>query len=168
VLGELADLDPESEDEGAPEEGSEPAPLVREWRAGLLEAGVSESMTAKAYRLLRAILNTAVQEDNLIPRNPCRIRGADRENPAERPVLTAHQVFQLADAMRYQRLRALILVAASLPCDGERRRRFVAVMLRRMEAGCAWLSLIRRSRRSSTNGRRARQTGVSRSDECAG
>jgi integrase len=65
-------------------------------------------MAAKAYWRLRAIMNTAVQEDGLIPRNPCRIRGADRE----RPVLTARQVFQLADAMRYKRLRALILVAA--------------------------------------------------------
>jgi hypothetical protein len=28
---------------------------VREWRAGLLEAGVSSTMVAKSYRLLRAI-----------------------------------------------------------------------------------------------------------------
>jgi integrase len=86
--------------------------MIREWRASLLAAGVSQSMTAKAYRLLRAIMNTAVQEDGLIPRNPCRVRGADRESPAERPVLTVRQVFQLADAMRFERLRALILVAA--------------------------------------------------------
>src|SRR6185436_5043242 len=33
---------------------------VREWRAGLLEAGVSATMVAKSYRLLPAILNTAV------------------------------------------------------------------------------------------------------------
>jgi hypothetical protein len=46
---------------------------VREWRAGLLEAGVSSTMVAKSYRLLRAILNTAVTEDELIIVNPCRI-----------------------------------------------------------------------------------------------
>lgn len=86
--------------------------MVREWRTALLDAGVSQSVAAKAYRLLRAILNTAVQEDELIARNPCRVRGADRENPAERPVLTVRQVFELADAMRYRRLRALILVVA--------------------------------------------------------
>ncbi len=41
------------------------------------------------------------------------MRGADRENPAERPVLTVAQVFELADAMRVPRvLRALILVTA--------------------------------------------------------
>jgi integrase len=86
--------------------------VIREWRSDLLAAGVSQTMAAKAYRLLRAILSTAVEEDGLISRNPCRLRGADRENPAERPVLTVAQVFELADAMRYRRLRAMILVTA--------------------------------------------------------
>ena len=53
--------------------------LIREWRATLLRNGVSVSVAAKAYRLLRAILMTAVEEDNLLPRNPCRIRGAGDE-----------------------------------------------------------------------------------------
>lgn len=92
--------------------GTLSTPMVRHWRAELLAAGVSETMAAKAYRLLRAVLNTAVDEDRIIARNPCRVRGADRENPAERPVLTVAQVFELADAMRYRRLRALILVTA--------------------------------------------------------
>lgn len=86
--------------------------LIREWRSNLLAAGVSVSVAAKSYRLLRAILNTAVQEDGILSRNPCRVRGADRENAAERPVLTVAQVFTLANAMRYRRLRAMILVAA--------------------------------------------------------
>lgn len=86
--------------------------MVREWRSGLLRAGVSETVTAKAYRLLRAILNTAVQEDGILSKNPCRIKGADRESAAERPVLTVPQVFRLADEMRYRRLRVLILVTA--------------------------------------------------------
>lgn len=86
--------------------------MVREWRSDLLAAGVSQSVAAKSYRLLRAILNTAVQEDGIISRNPCRVRGADREHAAERPVLTIDQVFKLADAMRYRRHRAMILVAA--------------------------------------------------------
>ncbi len=86
--------------------------LVREWRSDLLAAGVSQSVAAKSYRLLRAVLNTAVQEDGVISHNPCRVRGADRENPAERPVLTVPQVFKLADAMRHRRLRAMILVTA--------------------------------------------------------
>lgn len=69
-------------------------------------------MTAKSYRLLRAILTTAVEEDDLLKRNPCRVRGADREEPAERPVLTVPQVFDLANRMRYPRFRVLILLTA--------------------------------------------------------
>ena len=47
---------------------------VRRWRSRMLGEGVSASMVAKAYRLLRAILNTAVDHDELIRRNPCRLR----------------------------------------------------------------------------------------------
>lgn len=59
--------------------------LVREWRATLLGNGVSVSIAAKAYRLLRAIMTTAVEDDNMLPRNPCRIKGAGDENAGERP-----------------------------------------------------------------------------------
>ena len=45
-------------------------PLVREWRATLLRNGVSVSVAAKAYRLLRAVLMTAVEEDKILPQNP--------------------------------------------------------------------------------------------------
>jgi integrase len=85
--------------------------VVRQWRAGRLAGKVSESVTAKAYRLLRAILNTAVEDDKIIPHNPCKITGADREHPAERPVVTVAQVFELADRMP-ARLRAVVLLAA--------------------------------------------------------
>jgi integrase len=71
--------------------------LVREWRATLLTNGVSVSMAAKAYRLLRAVMTTAVEDDNMLPRNPCRIKGAGDEHAEERPVLTVRQVFDLAD-----------------------------------------------------------------------
>ncbi len=85
-------------------------PLVRAWRAKLLAKGVSQTMAAKAYRLLRAILMTAVNEDRILSRNPCRIRGADREQAGERPVLSAAQVVALADAVP-ERYRAMILTA---------------------------------------------------------
>ena len=70
--------------------------MVREWRAQLLANGASVSVTAKAYRLLRAVLTTAVEDDKILPRNPCRIRGAGSEDAGERPVLTVAQVFELA------------------------------------------------------------------------
>ena len=41
-------------------------------------------------------MTTAVEDDKLLPRNPCRIRGAGTEDAAERPVLTVTQVFELA------------------------------------------------------------------------
>jgi integrase len=70
---------------------------IREWRSGLLAKGVSATTTAKAYRLLRAVLMTAIEEDKILPRNPCRIRGAGSETAPERPVLTVTQVFELAE-----------------------------------------------------------------------
>jgi integrase len=71
--------------------------MIREWRATLLANGVSVSVAAKAYRLLRAVLMTAVEDDKILPRNPCRIRGAGTEDAGERPVLTVAQVFGLAE-----------------------------------------------------------------------
>jgi hypothetical protein len=81
---------------------------VRSWRKKLLDSGVSTVTTAKAYRLLKAILNTAV-DDGIIRRNPCRIKGAGQEASAERPVLTIAEVYALADAIN-PRYRALVLL----------------------------------------------------------
>ena len=47
----------------------------------------------------------------MIKRNPCRIKGADREESPERPVLSVAQVYALADAVGL-RYRTLILLAA--------------------------------------------------------
>lgn len=85
--------------------------MIRAWRSDLLERGTSVSTAAKAYRFLRAVLMTAAEEDKLISRNPCRIKGADNEHTPERPVITVSQVFELADRMADQRFRALILLA---------------------------------------------------------
>ena len=84
-------------------------PNVRRWRKNLLDAQVSAVTVAKAYRLLKAVLNTAV-DDGLIRRNPCRVKGAGQERSPERPVLTVRQVYALADAAG-GRYRALVLLA---------------------------------------------------------
>jgi hypothetical protein len=42
---------------------------VRHWRKSLLDSGTSPIAAAKAYRLLKAIMNTAV-DDGLVRRNP--------------------------------------------------------------------------------------------------
>lgn len=83
---------------------------VRRWHGQMTGAGKGQVITAKAYRLLRTILNTAV-DDGLIPRNPCKIRGAGVERSPERPVLDVGQVFKLTAAIG-ERWRALVLLAA--------------------------------------------------------
>ncbi|PZG20917.1 tyrosine-type recombinase/integrase [Nonomuraea aridisoli] len=85
--------------------------MIRAWRSERLEQGAAISVVAKAYRFLRAVLMTAAEEDKLISRNPCRIKGADNEHTPERPVITVSQVFELADRMTDKRFRALILLA---------------------------------------------------------
>jgi hypothetical protein len=73
--------------------------MVRAWHAELLAAEKPGSSTvAKCYRLLHAIFATAV-EDEMIPKNPCLLRGASTDRPAERPVATIEQVYELADAI---------------------------------------------------------------------
>ena len=91
-------------------------PNVRRWRKNLLDTGVSAVTVAKAYRLLKAIMNTAV-DDGLLRRNPCRIKGGGQEKSPERPVLTVAQVGVLADAAG-PRYCALILLAVSAVCAG--------------------------------------------------
>ncbi|MBB5776777.1 tyrosine-type recombinase/integrase [Nonomuraea jabiensis] len=82
---------------------------IRKWRKQLLDNGVGAVTVAKAYRLLKAIFNTAV-EDGLIKANPCTIKRAGKEDSPERPVLTMKQVFVLADAID-PRIWLLILLA---------------------------------------------------------
>lgn len=82
--------------------------VVRDWYSKL-SVTAGRDQAAKGYRLLRAMLNTAV-DDELIARNPCRIRGGGAEHADERPMIDADLVFRLASAIT-PRLRALVIVA---------------------------------------------------------
>ncbi|MBK3580902.1 site-specific integrase [Streptomyces sp. MBT65] len=84
-------------------------PSVRTWRAERLKA-TGATTVAKSYRLLKAILQTAV-DDDLLRSNPCRIKGAGKEEADERPTATIEQVFDLADAMG-PRWRLMVLLGA--------------------------------------------------------
>lgn len=64
---------------------------------------------AKAYRLLKTILNTAVA-DEVLPRNPCLLRGAGSERTPERVSPTLLEAHALADAIQ-PRWRMLVLLA---------------------------------------------------------
>ncbi len=82
--------------------------VVRVWHSNLVESA-GPDQAAKSYRVLRAILNTAV-EDMRIGRNPCRIRGAGIEQAVERPIVDSAVILELAEAIN-PRLRALVLLA---------------------------------------------------------
>lgn len=85
------------------------SPAIRRWRRMLRDHGVSEGVIAKAYRLLHAVLATAV-EDGSIRTNPCNIKGAGQHESDERSVATLEQVFALAEAIQ-PRYRLVVLLA---------------------------------------------------------
>ena len=65
---------------------------------------------AHAYQVLNTMMGTA-EDDELIERNPCRIRAGGRTKSKREPeILTRAEVFALADAMPTQ-YRALTLIA---------------------------------------------------------
>lgn len=106
--------------------GSITVPLVRDWNYTLgLDLAEAQSnrehhsqatrqtgaaSTARAYRLLRTILNTAV-EDGLILANPCTIKGAGSAPTSERPTLSSVEVMKLADEVPGH-YRAVVMLAA--------------------------------------------------------
>lgn len=119
--------------------GIKPA-TIRAWRKKLLDAGVPEPQAVKAYALLRAILNTAVREDEIIRQNPCRIKGYDQYHTPERPTATVTQVYALADAMP-PRFSALVVVAA---LSGLRWGELVALRRRDIDLDAGTVRVIRK------------------------
>ena len=65
---------------------------------------------AKAYRLFREVLGTAV-EDGYLGKNPCVVKGAGKEDSPERPTAEVAEVTALANAMP-DRLRIAVILAA--------------------------------------------------------
>jgi len=81
---------------------------VRRWHAGLAKS--RPSMAPKAYRLLRTILTTAV-EDDVLGANPCRVRGAASERTEERKIPSLGEVEAILSFIE-PRYRAAVLLAA--------------------------------------------------------
>ena len=82
---------------------------VRAWYTDLTEAA-GRDQASKSYRLLHAILNTALDELDVYDRNPCRMKGAGTEEAGERPLVDVATVIALADAI-CPSLRAFVLLA---------------------------------------------------------
>ncbi|HVX68656.1 MAG TPA: tyrosine-type recombinase/integrase [Mycobacteriales bacterium] len=83
---------------------------VRTWHASLRERGIGQVTVAKAYRLLKAICATAV-EDELIAKNPCRLRNAGVERTRERKPPSLEEVERIAEAIE-PRYRTMVILAA--------------------------------------------------------
>lgn len=118
---------------------------VRRWyselserlRSSLADTGRDGSPTvARAYRLLRAILQTAV-DDDVLARNPCRIPGAGDARSPERPTLSAREIGQLANEVP-DRYRAFVLVAGF---TGLRAGEISALRLSDLDLGSSHASL---------------------------
>lgn len=80
---------------------------VRRWRKKRLGV-VGQSTVAKVYQLLKSIMNTAV-DDELIRRNPCRIKGAGTPDTPERQMIPIARVLEI-HAKIPERYRALVLL----------------------------------------------------------
>lgn len=83
---------------------------------------------ARSYRLLRAILQTAV-DDELLLRNPCRLSGAGEPRSAERPTLSVAELAALASVVP-ARYRAMVLMAGF---SGLRAGELAALQLRDLQ-----------------------------------
>ncbi|MET7310044.1 tyrosine-type recombinase/integrase [Streptomyces sp. NPDC005571] len=125
------------------------APRVRTWRTERLSSTGAATTVAKSYRLLKAVMETAV-DDELIRRNPCRIRGAGKESSAERQIATVDQVDALADALG-PRWRLMVYLGAYGPMRPEEQAE-----LRRKDVDLDEMTVrVRMSAPELTTGRRA-------------
>jgi integrase len=92
---------------GGSELGRLTVSMVRSWHASLFAE--HPAIAPKAYQVLRASLNAAVA-DGVLSANPCKVKGAGTDRPAERPVATMAEVEGLASAVS-ARWRAMVLLA---------------------------------------------------------
>jgi integrase len=81
---------------------------VRSWYADI--AGKTPGSARSAYRLLKAIFNTAILDD-LIVKNPCRVKGGGTDRVVDRRIPNVDQVAALTLSMPEQ-YRAAVTLAA--------------------------------------------------------
>jgi integrase len=85
-------------------------PVIRAWHAKALRGTGGRTSISQSYRLMRSVLNVAVQ-DGAILRNPCQIPGAGAQRSPERSIATPAQVAQLVEATT-PRFQAAVVLAA--------------------------------------------------------
>lgn len=84
------------------------APMIKSYRES--DSGIVQ--VAKAYTLLKAIFNVAL-EDGLIDSNPCRIKGAGRTKHPERPTASREEIAALASEVPERYCLAVIMAAVT-------------------------------------------------------
>jgi integrase len=83
---------------------------VRSWHSGL--GADNPRRNSQVYGLLHSMLATAT-DDGLLKSNPCNIKGAMNTHRKREPViLTPAEITALADAIKPERLKTLVLLAA--------------------------------------------------------
>lgn len=121
---------------------------VRAWRVGLpakiheASGHDGDATAAKAYRLLSEIMRAAVT-DELLVRNPCRVKGAGKEPGHQAQIVTVTEIAALQAAMTE---RVAIVVPLAAWCQLRRgellglRRRHVDLLARviRVETTRGW------------------------------
>lgn len=83
---------------------------VRSWYSSAIRGRGGNTSIDQAYRLLRAVLNTAVRE-GLLAKNPCQIPGAGTPRSKRRTVATPKQVAALVDEIPGPYKAAVLLAA---------------------------------------------------------
>lgn len=84
--------------------------LVRTWYATAMRGSGGNTSIDQSYRLLRAILSTAVRE-GILPKNPCQIPGAGSTRAKRRTVASPKQVAALAQEIPGPYKAAVVLAA---------------------------------------------------------
>jgi len=121
---------------------------VQAWLADLHQSDLSANTVAKAYRVLKGVLDGAV-EAGLIARSPCTLTGADTERHPEMQVATPEQVAAIAAAVG-PRWEALVFAAAY---SGLRWGELAGLRRRDVDLGASTLTVTRKL--GEVNGRLA-------------
>ena len=94
---------------GNAEPGDVDTQVVRRWLSSMNKSGLSRSTVAKAYRVLRQLLQHAV-DAGYLAKNPCTVRGAASEPQVPMRCPTIDDVLTIAGAVEPS-YRALVLLA---------------------------------------------------------
>jgi integrase len=111
---------------------------IRRWHGTVSAGDQSAVTTAKAYRLLRQIMQAAV-DDMLLRANPCTLKNVSVEHSAERATPSIDEARRIADAIKPE-YRLMVMLAA---VAGLRRGECLALRRRNLiETNGTWIVVV--------------------------